>query len=150
MPTYCKQVDLPYSPRQVFDLVADVERYPLFLPHVASARIARREGNRLWVDQVVRVKLLRLSFSTQALLEPPSRISVVCETSPLGRFSEQWSFAEGPRGGTRLACRTDFELRTGFLRRFSGAMLADLLQATVTAFERRARQLYGTAASSPP
>jgi coenzyme Q-binding protein COQ10 len=147
MQTYFKQVDLPYTPQQVFDLVADVESYPRFLPHVASARISRRNGNNLWVEQLVRIKMLRLRFRTRAVLEPWSRIRVVCGDSPFGAFSEQWTFAAGPRGGTRLQCRAEFAFSSGLLGRMLTGAMGEALDATVKAFELRAARLYGHAAA---
>jgi len=146
--TYFKQVDLPYSPQQVFDLVADIESYPRFLPHVASARIRRRRGNNLWVDQLVRVKMLRLRFSTLAVLEPCSRIRVVCSDSPFGYFIEQWTFAAGPCGGTRLRCRAEFDFGPSLVSRMLAAAIGEVLNATVKGFESRAIQLYGRAAAT--
>lgn len=143
MPTYFAQADLPYTPQQVFDLVADIESYPKFLRHVAAARIRRRSGSTLWVDQVVRFALLRLRFSTRAVLEPASRIHVVCNDSMFGTFDETWSFAGIPSGGTRLECQATYELRSSLLRTALSAALAGLLGTTVKAFETRARLLYG-------
>jgi coenzyme Q-binding protein COQ10 len=148
MQTYFKQVDLPYSAQQVFDLVADIESYPRFLPHVASARIRQRSGNNLWVEQLVRVRVLRLRFSTKAVLEPWSQIRVVCSDSPFGTFSERWSFTASPRGGTRLLCHAEFELGPAFLSRMLLGVMSEALNATVKAFEVRATQLYGHAAAA--
>nr|WP_294504492.1 type II toxin-antitoxin system RatA family toxin [uncultured Rhodopila sp.] len=147
MPTYFAHADLPYAPQQVFDLVADIESYPKFLHHVAAARIRRRNGNMLWVDQVVRFAMLRLHFSTRAVLEPPSRIHVVCNDSLFGTFDETWSFADAPSGGTRLECHATYELRSGLIRMVLGPALSDLLGTSVKAFQARARQIYGSAAS---
>nr|WP_294543623.1 type II toxin-antitoxin system RatA family toxin [uncultured Rhodopila sp.] len=147
MPTYCAQADLPYPLRQVFDLVADIESYPKFLHHVAAARIRRRNGNTLWVDQVVRFGMLRLRFSTRAVLEPPSRIHVVCDDSVFGTLDETWHFAAEPSGRTRLECQAIYELRSALIQRALGPALSDLLGTTVKAFEARATQLYGAAAS---
>ncbi len=149
MRTYCKQVDLPYSPQQVFDLVADIESYPRFLPHCASARIRRRIGNNLSVDQLVMVKMLPLRFSTEAVLEPWSRIRVVCSDSPFGAFSQHWTFAAGPRGGTRLGCRAEFDFGSGPVSLMLAAAIGEVLNDTVKGFESRAMQLYGRAAGTP-
>jgi coenzyme Q-binding protein COQ10 len=146
MPTYFAHADLPYSPQQVFDLVADIESYPKFLRHVAAARIRRRNGSTLLVDQVVRFAMLRLRFSTRAVLEPPSRIHVVCNDSMFGTFDETWSFSPGPSGGTRLECHATYELRSGLIRMVLGPALADLLSTSVKAFQARATQIYGGAA----
>jgi coenzyme Q-binding protein COQ10 len=146
MPTYFVEAELPYAPQQVFDLVADIESYPKFLHHVAAARIRRRNGSTLWVDQVVRVAVLRLRFSTRAVLEPPFRIHVVCDDSMFGKFDETWSFTGIPSGGTRLGCNAKYELRPGLIRLVLGEALHDVLDATVKAFEARARQLYAAGA----
>jgi coenzyme Q-binding protein COQ10 len=143
MPVHVAQADLPYAPQQVFDLVADIENYPKFLRHVAAARIARRDGNTLWVDQVVRFKMLRLKFSTKAVLDPPWRIHIVCDESAFGTFDDEWSFTDGPASGTHLRCRTEFQFRSSLLRVAMDATLGEVLKATVLAFQSRARQLYG-------
>jgi coenzyme Q-binding protein COQ10 len=143
MPTYFAQADLPYAPQQVFDLVADIESYPKFLHHVAAARISRRNGGTLWVDQVVRFGMVRLRFSTRAVLEPPSSIHVVCNDSIFGMFDETWRFAASPSGGTRLECHATYKLRSALIQRALDPALSDMLSTTVKAFEVRARQLHG-------
>jgi coenzyme Q-binding protein COQ10 len=150
MPTFFEQIDLPYSPQQVFDLVADIESYPIFLPHLAFARIKRRKGDILWVDQQVRVKLIRLNFSTRAVLNPPTNIQVSCNDSPFGTFSDEWTFLETSSGGTRLQCHSQFEFKSGLLRSVLGLALGEILRTTVRAFERRARQIYGPAPLQQP
>jgi coenzyme Q-binding protein COQ10 len=142
MATYCVEADLPYSPQQVFDLVADIESYPKFLRHVAAARIRRRNGNALWVDQIVRFAMMRLKFSTHAVLDPPRRIHVVCNDSLFGTFDETWTFASRSSGGTRLQCHATYAFRSGLLQAALNAALSDILGTTVTAFESRAKQLY--------
>ncbi|PPQ28481.1 hypothetical protein CCS01_24415 [Rhodopila globiformis] len=145
MATYHAQVDLPYPPQQIFALVADIESYPQFLHHLASARIRRRKDNTLWVEQVVRLGFLRLKFSTRALLEPPTRLRVVCHDSLFGMFDQAWHFTPIASGGTRLGCHATYEVRSGLLRLGLGAALPEMLATTVKGFETRAGQLYGPA-----
>ncbi len=147
MQIYVEQLDLPYPPQRIFDLVADIESYPRFLPNVASARISKRDGHTLWVEQIVRVKVLRLKFRTQAVLNPPSQIKVTCRESSFGYFNEQWDFAEGPSGSTHLQCRAEYDFRSHLLKLALNEAMRDMLAATVNAFQQRARQLYGE--SSP-
>jgi coenzyme Q-binding protein COQ10 len=142
MPVFAKQLHLPYSPRQMFDLVADIESYPRFLPHFVFARILQREGNRLLVEQQVKFKLLRFTFRTEANFEPPHRIDIVCRDSPFGSFTDQWSFEEDPSGGTLLRCRTEVNLRPGMLRTLLPVFLEESSRKTVQAFEKRAAELY--------
>ena len=143
METYVETLDLPYQPQRIFDLVADIESYPRFLPNVASARISKRDGNTLWVEQIVRVKVLRLKFKTQAMLNPPSQIKVICRESSFGYFNEQWDFAEGPSGSTHLHCRAEYDFRSHLLKLALNEAMRDVLAGTVKAFQQRARQLYG-------
>jgi coenzyme Q-binding protein COQ10 len=146
MPTHSAELDLPYTQRQVFDLVADIESYPKFLGHVASARIVRREGNHLWVDQVVQFAMLRPTFRTEADLVSPTEIHVVCKDSPLGSFDERWQFVASASGGTHLRCRTSFEFRSVVTRVALNPVLGQVLTSTMRAFRLRARQLYGVGA----
>ncbi len=150
MPTHSAELALPYSPRQVFDLVADIESYPKFIGHVASARIVRRQDNHLWVDQVVQFAMLRPRFRTEADLVPPSEIRVVCKDSPLGSFDERWQFSAGASGGTLLRCRTSFEFRSVVTRVALNPVLGQVLTSTMQAFRLRARQLYGAGTSGAP
>jgi coenzyme Q-binding protein COQ10 len=143
MAIFFEQVELPYPRQQVFALVADIESYPRFLPHLAFARIRRRTGNILWVDQQVHVKFIRLNFSTRAVLDPPCGIHVTCSESPFGTFNDEWTFLETSSGGTRLQCRSEFEFKSGLLRSVLGLALGEILRTTVRAFEIRAGQLYG-------
>jgi coenzyme Q-binding protein COQ10 len=145
MATHSEQIDLPFSQQQVFDLVADIETYPRFLPHVASARIRRRDGNTLWVDQVVRFKMLRLNFSTRAVLQPNSQINVVCTDSPMGTFNETWTFTANAAAGTRLQAHTDFEFRSRLVQAALSGSLGEMLKTTIRAFDRQARKRYGPA-----
>jgi coenzyme Q-binding protein COQ10 len=87
--------------------------------------------------------VLRLKFSTKAVLEPPSRIHVVCNESSLGAFDDQWSFTDGPSGGTHLLCRTEFHFKSAVVRVAMDATLGEVLKTTVQAFQARATALYG-------
>ncbi len=135
----------PYTPRQLFDLVADVEKYPEFIDWFVSARIRRRAGNVCHVDQVVRYGGLRVAFASRAVLDPPRRITVTSTDFPFRSFDQHWTFT--PDGGTGTLVQYDvaFELRFGFLHGLM-ALVADQRQiasATIDMFQHRARQLYG-------
>ena len=150
MPTLCDQRDLPYSPQQLFDLVADVERYPEFLPHVMAVRICRHTGNCLTVDQVFRVKMLRFRFMTEAFLQPPNHLHVHCADGPFGTFAQDWRFTANPAGGSILNCDTTYDIRSVLLRTTLEGAFGTLTHATLHAFSLRAAQLYGTSSVSAP
>jgi coenzyme Q-binding protein COQ10 len=145
MSRYAERRHIPYSPQQMFDLVADVERYPDFLPWLVAARIRRREGNMLSVEMVVGNNLLRRSFSSQAVLDPPRRIDIKSLDSMFERYDQHWRFELADDGGTIVDFRVDFEFRFRMLQLIMGGFLQEAASAMVGAFNRRARALYGPA-----
>src|SRR5699024_11114652 len=87
MPTHAERRRLPYRPEQLYDLVADVERYPAFLPWCLGARIKRREGNTLIADLVIGFKMIRERFTSRVVLHddteaPNLRIDVTYVQGP--------------------------------------------------------------------
>jgi coenzyme Q-binding protein COQ10 len=143
MPVHNERRHLPYTPQQVFDLVADVERYPEFLPWIAATRIMRRDGNTLWVEMVVGASLLRRNFTAEALLERPTRITICSRDALFEHYQQTWLLAPTEDGGTIVEFRTDFELRSRLLQAVMAGFLDDAATTMVSAFKHRARQMYG-------
>lgn len=136
---------MPYSPRQIFDLVADVEKYPEFIDWFVSARVRRRNGNVQYVDQVVRYSGLRVAFSSRAVLDPPHHIIVTSSDFPFRSFDQHWWFRPDGASGTLVEYDVAFELRFGFLHGLMG-LLADqrrIAERTIDMFKHRALKLYG-------
>jgi len=132
-----------HSASQLFDLVADIERYPQFLPWVISARITRRDDRTVWVTMVMGTRLLRRQFSTIATLQRPHRIDITSRDPMFERFDQRWIFTAGAEGGTDIEYRTDFKFRSALLQALIGGSFAERAPAMMQAFKRRARQLYG-------
>jgi len=134
----------PYTPQQLFDLVADVEKYPEFIDEFVSATIRRRSGDVLEVDQVVRLATLRIAFTTRAVLDPPRRITISTTDLPFRSFDQRWTFTP-EAGGTMVRYDLGLELRFGALGGVMDIIVDEraLAEATVDAFRRRARQIYG-------
>ncbi len=143
MGTHHAQLDLPYTPQQVYDLVVDFESYPKFLHHVMDARILRRQDNTLFCEQVFRIGPMRFQFKTQTQIDPPKSIHVTCPDRPFGSFDDLWTFAAQAGGGTHVTCRTVYRLRGGPLQKLIDKVFAEVSTSTIQAFERRARRLYG-------
>jgi len=76
MPTHAEKRVLPYTPEQLFDLVAQIERYPEFLPWCAAARIRSREGNAVVADLVIGFKMIRERYTSRVIIDRPRRIDV--------------------------------------------------------------------------
>lgn len=144
MPTHAEQRVLPYTPDQLFRLVAEVERYPEFLPWAVAARIRKREGNVIWADLVIGFKMIRERFTSKVTLnEPERRIDVEYVEGPFHYLNNHWIFEPHPDGCLVDFC-VDFEFRNKVLQKIIGALFNEAVKRMVAAFETRAHQLYGT------
>ena len=74
MPTHAEQRVLPYTPEQLFALVADIEHYPEFLPWCIGARIRERQANLVVADLIIGFKVFRERFTSRVALDPPRNI----------------------------------------------------------------------------
>jgi coenzyme Q-binding protein COQ10 len=133
---------LPYSPAQMFDLAADIERYPEFLTGWVSARIRDREGNTCHVDQVVGFGPVRLKFASTAVLQPSRRIDVSSTDTRFRKYSLSWLIEEAPTRGCQVSVAVDLELKSGLLQRVVSRLLPAAVDDIVAAFRARAHALY--------
>ena len=136
---------LPYSAEQLFDVAADVESYPEYVPGWISAHVHRRDGNEYWTDQVVGLGPLRIRFETRAILQPPKRIDVTSSDFPFRRFRLSWLFEPRPGPGCMVTVFAEFELRGALLQRIYDRVLPNIIIDIIAAFERRADSLYARA-----
>jgi coenzyme Q-binding protein COQ10 len=142
------RLHLNYSAPQLFDLVADVDRYPEFLPRVLAARVTQRQGATIWVDMTIGTSLLCRRFRTVAILDRPHRIDIKSHDPLFERFRQIWTFAPATEGGTDVEYQVDFEFRSRLLQALAGGMFSNQASETVVAFRHRARNLYGAPAPS--
>jgi coenzyme Q-binding protein COQ10 len=133
---------LPFSREQVFDIAADIERYPDFLRWWITAQIRKRESNICYVDQVLGLGPVRVQFSSTAVLRRPERIDVTSSDPPFRRFSLSWLVEAGPSAGCRVSIVADLELRSRFLQQVVDRVLPATVVDIISAFEARARGLY--------
>lgn len=143
MPTFAETRVLPYSPRQLFDLVADVERYPEFLPWCLAARIRSREGSVVRADLVIGFKMVRERFTSIVQLDPPKRIEVAYAEGPFRYLNNHWVFEPTEDGGCKIDFWVDFEFRNRMLQKIIEVLFNEAVRRMVAAFEGRARALYG-------
>lgn len=159
MPTHAERRVLPYTPRQLYDLVADIERYPEFLPWCIAARIRKKEGNVILADIVIGYKMLRERFTSKDTLTPPGvdasgrptpgRIDVVYFEGPFRYLNNHWIFEPTPDGGCCIDFYIDFEFHTKILQKIMETLFNEAVRLMVTAFANRARQLYGAPQPAP-
>lgn len=149
MPTHAEKKVLPYTPEQMYRLVADVEKYPEFLPWCLAARIRRREGNVMFADLVIGFKMVRERFTSRVELdEPGRRIDVQYTEGPFQYLNNHWIFTPHERG-VCVDFYVDFEFRSKMLQKIMGVLFNEAVRRMVQAFETRADQLYGNGAVRP-
>jgi coenzyme Q-binding protein COQ10 len=149
MPTHAEQRLLPYSAEQLFDLVADVERYPEFLPWCLGARVRTREANIITADLLIGFKMVRERFTSRVVLDRPGNLHVSYTEGPFRYLNNHWRFLPRPEGGCIIDFYVDFEFRSRVLQKIIGVLFNEAVRRMVGAFEARARQLYGAADAGP-
>ena len=145
MPIHRETRILPYTPEQVFDLVADVERYPEFLPWCLACRIRSRDSETSFTaDLVVGFKMVREQFTSKVTLDRPRSILVEYLQGPFEHLRNEWKFSANPEG-TKVEFFLSFEFRSRLLQGLIGMLFEEAVRRMVGAFEGRAAQLYGKA-----
>lgn len=142
MPTHAEQRVIAYSPEQLFDLVADVGKYPSFLPWCLRSVVKLSTEEELVADLTVGFGPFRETFTSRVTLERPTRIRVRYEKGPFRYLNNVWNFSPDPRG-TRVDFFVDFEFRSRLLQNAIGVVFNEGVRLMVSAFIRRAREIYG-------
>ena len=150
MPTHETTRSVPHSARQMFDLVADVERYPEFLPLCEALTVRsrkERDGKVLLIaDMTVGYKAIRETFASQVLLKPDElAIDVKYLDGPFKYLDNKWSFVARADGGCDVKFFIDYEFKSRMLGALMGAMFDRAFRMFSEAFEKRAREIYGEA-----
>ncbi|KPQ08543.1 MAG: Oligoketide cyclase/lipid transport protein [Rhodobacteraceae bacterium HLUCCA12] len=152
MPRHAETRNLPYTAAQIYDLVADVARYPEFLPWTAAARIRSREplpgrsdgAEVMEADLVISFKVFRERFGSRVTLFPAERrIETDYLDGPFRHMHSQWQVRDRPEGGCEVSFFVDFEFRNAMLQKVIGVVFDEAMRRVVGAFERRAAALYG-------
>jgi coenzyme Q-binding protein COQ10 len=161
MPTFRTTRRVPFTPRQMFDLVADVERYPEFLPLCEALTLRRREREGdidiLVADMSVGYKAIRETFTSRVRLDAVrlevSAAGVPGMMGPFSRLENRWQLRAAP-GALGSACDVDFsiayELRSSILQMLVGSLFDHAFARYTEAFEARARVVYGVGSAAAP
>jgi coenzyme Q-binding protein COQ10 len=142
MPTHAERQIVPYTPEQLFDLVADVGAYPRFLPWCVASRVRSRTGSQLIADLTIGFGPFRESFTSRVTLDRPNRVMVQYENGPFRYLNNQWEFLPHD-GGTEVEFFVEFEFRSRILQAAIGVVFNEAVRRMVNAFRKRARDVYG-------
>ena len=138
---------LPYTPEQLFALVADVERYPEFLPWVTSMRTWNRRAlcdtvEAFDAEARVRFAIVREMFSTRVKLDRDAgAIDTDLIAGPFRKLENHWKFVPDATG-TKVDFAIDFEFRSRLLEKLAAANAGRAIYRLMGCFEARARALY--------
>jgi coenzyme Q-binding protein COQ10 len=139
---------LPWSPEQMFDLVADVKRYGEFLPWVVGTRVRSDDGAEMVADVLVGFSALREKFTSKVHKLRPGAITVEYLDGPMKSLSNSWHFVADEDGGCRVDFECDFTFRNALFEKLAGQYLDRAFRKMVGAFETRAATLYGASAGN--
>jgi coenzyme Q-binding protein COQ10 len=143
MPKHHETRALPYSPEQLFELVADVPRYREFLPWVQAVRVRSDAENEMVADLVVGFKGIHENFTSRVTKQRPERIRVDYVEGPLKYLYNDWIFRPDGQGGCLVDFTVDFAFRSRIFEALAGQVFDRALRKMIGAFEQRAAALYG-------
>ncbi|MCP3729067.1 type II toxin-antitoxin system RatA family toxin [Sphingomonas sp. MG17] len=147
MPRHSETRRLPYSPEQMYDLVADVGRYGEFLPWVSAVRVRSNSEREMVADLIVGFKGLRETFSSRVEKQRPEHIRVDYLDGPLKHLHNDWKFRPDDEGGVLIDFCVDFAFKSRVFEMLAGQVFDRALRMMINAFEERAARLYGDSAS---
>jgi len=148
MPTHDQHTTVPYRDDQLFDLVADVGKYPEFLPWCVAARLRSRTATEMVADLTIGFGPFRESFTSRVSLDRPRHVKVTYENGPFKYLHNTWDFTAVAQG-CRVDFHVDFEFRNRLLSRAIGVVFQEAVRRMVAAFMKRARDIYGPPARVP-
>lgn len=146
MTSHAERRPVPYTPEQMFDLVASVEDYPHFLPWCTAARIRQRTDTLIVADLAIGYKAVRERFTSRVTLDRPQRIDVTYAEGPFKYLNNQWIFERAEDGSCIIDFHVEFEFRSLILQKIIGLFFHEAVRRMVRAFETRAEVLYGNGA----
>jgi len=142
MPNHTEQQLLPYTPEQLFDLVADIEKYPEFLPWCRAARILEHKDGEMLAELVISFKHMTESYVSRVTLERPRHIEATLVRGPFSHLTNRWTFM--PQGNvTQVDFHIEFAFRSRMLEMLIGGLFTRAASTMGEAFRARAEALYG-------
>lgn len=134
---------LPYTATQMFDLVADVERYPEFLPWCTAATVLAREGEMVTAQLALSRGRASARFTTRNRLVPGQFLEMRLLEGPFRSLEGRWDFVAIGEAGSRVGLAMAFETQGSLAGIVLGPVFEGICNQLVDAFAQRARRVYG-------
>jgi coenzyme Q-binding protein COQ10 len=143
MPIQRASAVVPYLPQQMFDLVVDMDSYPLFLPWCTHARKFNATETEFIAEMTVAFKGVRETFQTLDRIWPPERIRISLRKGPFSHLENEWRFTTLGPESTRVDFMIDFQFRNRLLGMALGPFFGKATETMVELFRQRAGVVYG-------
>lgn len=142
MPRFVEDRTFPYTAQQMYDLVADVGKYPEFLPWCIGSRLYNVKETDFYADLIIGFKVFRERFTSHVLLSD-EKIEIDYIKGPLSYLHNLWEFKDLDEGGSALHFEVDFEFKNKLFQKLVGGLFTEAVHRMVMSFETRAKELYG-------
>ncbi|MBF0421599.1 MAG: type II toxin-antitoxin system RatA family toxin [Magnetococcales bacterium] len=142
MPRIRVSETLPFSPRQIYDLVVAVDQYPQFLPWCVKSRIWDQQPNQFMAELTVSFKGIRESFQTLDIVVPEKKIEINLKSGPFQYLVSTWLFS-GDTSATKVDFFIDFKFNNRMKEMIMGPVFSQVSKQMISAFRKRALELYG-------
>lgn len=149
MPAHTDRRKSRYTPKQLYDVVADVENYPEYLPWVVGARIIENHKDYFIAELIVKFKAFSQKYSSKVILKPGSNpnepyfIDVKLVKGPFKYLTNEWAFHPYKKGGSEVLFKLDFKFNSLFFEKMIGLFYEKAVMKMSMAFEERAEEIYG-------
>jgi len=143
MRTHREEIASPYTTNQLYALVADVEKYPEFIPWCVGARVVERGDDWIIADLLVGFKGISESYRSKIHLNP-NEIDIEYLQGPFSQLENNWKFEVMPDGSSKIKFMIKFEFRSRLLQGLIGGLFDKAVMKMMHAFETRADEIYGT------
>jgi ribosome-associated toxin RatA of RatAB toxin-antitoxin module len=138
-----KSAIVPYTAKQMYDLVNDVESYSQFLPHCAAAKILSQDTDEMRATLVLSWGGMEKSFTTRNRLQENKMIEVRLEEGPLHHMEGFWRFDTLSDDASKVELDLEFEVSSGLLSKMFGPIFQQIASTFVDSFVKRAHEIYG-------
>ena len=142
MPTHAEKRILSFTAKQMYDLVADVEKYPEFLPWCIGCRITKREPQKLEADLIIGYKMMQERFRSKVALHPYHLIDVQYRSGPLKYLNNHWKFKELLDAHCEVDFYIDFAFHSSIIQQAMSFFFNEAVKKMIHAFEKRAGEIY--------
>lgn len=143
MNTLKRSAVVPYTARQMFELVNNIEDYPRFLPWCGKSKILTRTDEEVVAELDISWKGMSKSFSTRNLLFPHHAMEISLVTGPMKHMKGKWEFIAVSEAACKVKLDLEFEFAGGFFDMLFQPVFQSIANSLVDAFCKRAVDLYG-------